>query len=74
MSLKSMWCCALQRDVPCVINREGDVVAVTCSERQANSRTCRVKARAFQDGLLGDLFRPAGWIAVEEWTPRCPLG
>ena len=60
MSVRSMWCCARQANVPCVTNAEGDVVAVTCSERQADTRICRVKTRAFQDGLLGDLFRPAG--------------
>jgi hypothetical protein len=69
-----MWCCALQRDVLCVTNGEGDVIAVTCSERQAETRICRVKTRAFQDGLIGDLFQTGGWMAVEELAPRCPLG
>jgi hypothetical protein len=72
MALNSMWCCALQSHVLCVTNREGDVVSVVCSERQPETRICCAKTRAFEDGLIGDLFRPGA--AAERLASRCTLG
>ena len=72
MALNSLWCCALQTHVTCVTNHEGDVVSVVCSERQAGTRTCGAKTRAFQDGLIGDLFRLDA--AAERLATRCTLG
>lgn len=69
MALSAIWCCTLQRHVPCVTNREGDVVSVVCFERQADARTCRAKTRALQDGVIGDLLRPDGKLAS-----LCTLG
>lgn len=72
MALSAIWCCALQRHVACVTNREGDVVSVVCFERQADARTCRAKTRALQDGVIGDLLRPDG--AEGKLASLCTLG
>lgn len=72
MALNSQWCCALQTQVACVTNLEGDVVTVVCPQRQADTRTCSAKSRAFQDGLIGGLFRQDA--AAGSLAPRCTLG
>jgi hypothetical protein len=72
MALNALWCCALQRHVTCVTNREGDVVSVVCSERRPDTRTCGAKTRAFQDGLIGGLFRLDD--AADRLATRCTLG
>ena len=74
MTVNSIWCCAVQKHVPCVTNREGDVVSVLCAERQAATRTCAEKAHAVQHGPLGVLFRPGDWIGAEQLASRCTLG
>ena len=74
MTVNSIWCCAVQKHVPCVTNTDGDVVSVICTERQAATRSCAEKARAVQHGPLGVLFRPDDWIAAERLVSRCTLG
>lgn len=74
MTVNSIWCCAVQKHVPCVTNTDGDVVSVLCAERQPATRTCAEKTRAVQSGPLGVLFRPADGIAAQWVASRCTLG
>lgn len=70
--VRRIWCCALQDYVTCVTNREGEVVAIVCAERRNEARTCRAKTLALQEGLIGDLLRPA--VADVTLASRCTLG
>jgi hypothetical protein len=70
--VRRIWCCALQDYVACVTNDEEEVVAIICAERRNEARTCRAKTHALQEGLIGDLLRPA---AVDvPLASRCTLG
>jgi hypothetical protein len=70
--LRPVWCCAVQAHITCVTNPEGEVVGILCAERRDDARTCRAKAHALQEGLIGDLLRPAA--ADLGPASRCTLG
>ena len=54
-------------------NLEDEIVSVVCPEFDVPTDICRLKKKAFQAGVLSELFGRAGENPIENPTPRCPL-
>lgn len=74
MRVTSVWCPVRQAYVIRVMDLEGQVIKVLCSEFDKAPRTCRMKKEAFEGGPLSQLLKHVSEDSLADPMVSCRIG
>jgi len=73
MGINLVRCPVLGANITRVTDLEGETTKIICAEYDEPTRTCRLKAGAFQGGMLSQLLERVAEDTLDTRNTRCVL-